>query len=152
MDEDGGITRDSLETIIEYGHQVVAVFDDGRQPDGFVPFAYTVGRTAKGRPELLIAGPLPMQHMGVILNDLATYDDENPLTTGIDLPPSTILSGMPVRIIAADPVAAEMNQALNLFGDEVTALQVLWPDKRGLLPGDHFCEVPPGIQPTFPVD
>lgn len=152
MDEDQGLTKTSMETIIEHGHQVIGVFapgDETGDEDDFVPFSYTVGRSMKDRPELLITGPLPIGMQGVILNDLAAYDDEHLLRPGTDLAPNTILRGMPVRIVAADPVAAEMNQALHLFGDDITALQMLWPDKHGRLPGDPGFEIPEGVQPTF---
>ncbi|QIK66540.1 DUF4262 domain-containing protein [Nocardioides sp. HDW12B] len=59
-----------------------------------------------------------------------------------------LFRGFPARIIRADPEDAQMNMALRFFGDEVTALQVLWPDPEGRFPGE------PGFtltQPTFPV-
>ena len=39
--------------------------------------------------------------------------------------------------------------ALRFFGDDVTALQVLWPDQRGRFPGDLGFKEP--TQPTYPL-
>lgn len=132
-----------MDTILEHGHQVVVV----RDPDDIdSPFAYTVGRAVKDRPELLLTGPVPP----TILNDLAKYDDGQPLSGGDVLLADTILTGYPVRIEVADPMAASMFQAIRLFGDDVTALQMLWPDPQGLFPGEDGYAYAADVQPFYP--
>lgn len=143
------LSKRAMDTIIKHGHTVNYIFPTPENPG--TPFGYTVGRTLKGRPELFIVGPLPPEVMQGILNTAAKADDEDPLRAGEER--HDILVGYGARIIEADPEAAQMNQALSFFGDDVTALQILWPDAEGFFPGDEpYAEAhDPGMQPTYPL-
>lgn len=99
------------------------------------PFAYTVGLTECGAPELLMVG-LPFTTMQTLLNDLARPVKEaaRRYAPGERVP--EILRDYDVVIRGPiDPRAGEMFQAINLYG-EIDAVQVLWPDKEGRYPDE----------------
>lgn len=123
------------EAIEHHGHQVIAVFGDESRP----PWAYTVGRAAAGKVELLITG-LPSSQGARILNDVAAWERAN----GIDIATLATtptfgvqLDGYKVelRLAPCDPEASKMNVALNAVHD-LKACQVLWPDAAGRWPED----------------
>lgn len=124
--------EETARVIREYGHQVVGVFPT--EGDDGAPFAYTVGRTLSGRPELLITGPLRPDIACAILNYAAEVDDGTPLEPGDR---DDILVGYTARIVEVDPWASQMFQAVRLFGEEVRALQLVWPDPGGRFPWDE---------------
>ncbi|GAA0458799.1 hypothetical protein Ade02nite_97060 [Paractinoplanes deccanensis] len=89
---------------------------------------YTVGLTAAGRPELCLAAlspPLSAQllnaavkiHLGAELK----HGDE----TGD-------VASVPLRVISAPEL--EMNVAQALYGPQVLAVQLVWPDSEGNWP------------------
>lgn len=113
--------------IAEHGWMVQGV---GGQP----PFAYTIGLTEYGHPELLLTG-LDPRRAQPLLNDLArpVKDTGRRYEPGERVP--EIIKGYDVLVHGPiDPRQAQMNQALNLYGG-IDALQVLWPDKNGIFPG-----------------
>ena len=135
---------ETARTIKRHGHQVVGVFD----PDGEgVPFAYTVGRSLLGRPELFITGGMPLHVLGRLLNDAAAMDDEAPIEAGERR--DGLLAGYPAWFVEADPRAAEMNVALRLV-PSARALQVVWPDVDGRFPGDPGYGLTAEHQPLHP--
>lgn len=137
--------KETRRIIMQHGHQVIGVFpaDEDDPP----PFAYTVGRTAKGRPELLITGPLPPPVAGAILNDAAARDDESPLEPGQAVG-GLLQGGYVLQVVEADPLAGEMYQALAFYdGQDVRALQLVWPDQDGLFPWDAGFGFEPWVQP-----
>jgi hypothetical protein len=140
--------KHSMDTIIKSGHQVLYVFPDS--PDQ-VAFAYTVGRSVKDRPELLMTGPMVAAIMTNILNDVAEYDDSQPINAGDLLPADTVLVDYPARVVAVDPREAQMFQAINFFGEDLNALQILWPDAEGRFPGDPGCTIDETFQPRYPL-
>jgi hypothetical protein len=141
------IDQATFDKILQYGHQVTYVGTGEESP----PFAYTVGRAMKDRPELLIVG-LAQRVAQQLLNDLADRDDAEPLEVGPEgLEIRDLIAGYPAILLPADPVAAEMNLALRFFGSEkVSALQVVWPDREGRFPWAEGYEYDPDVQPTFP--
>lgn len=142
--------KKTMEQIIEYGHQVRFIFPD---PDSDEPyqFWYTVGRSLKERPELLLTGPLPPKVGQFILNEAAALDDQSPLVPGQEVAADTLLANYPCRIIAVGDMAeAEMFGALELDSD-ATALQIVWPDMKGRFPGERGYEYPKSAQPLFGV-
>lgn len=133
------IAKKQMDDIIAKGHQVMCIFPTEESiAEGGAShyFFYTVGRTVKERPELLLTGPLDNRVAGWVLNEAARMDDTEPFTPGMEIPANVLLNQYPVRIVEANPEAAEMNQALDLFGDDVTALQIIWPDMEGRFPGE----------------
>lgn len=123
--------------IREHGHSVQCVFpvdDDGHY------FWYSIGRSVVGKPEILVTGPLPAEVGGWMVNEVARLYDENPtrFTPGTTIEPDVLLSGFPVKVVAVDnPVEAEMFGATRWFGDDLAAIQIVWPDKEGNFPGDE---------------
>lgn len=124
-----------MDNIIKNGHQVNFIFprpgDEGHQ------FWYSVGRSMKDRPELLITGPIQPEVGHWIINEAAKMDDTEPLQPGQEIPADTLLGGYPVRIVAVDPREAEMYDAIRCFGEDITALQIVWPDMDGRFPGEE---------------
>lgn len=64
--------------VLDHGH-IVQPIDAG--PTWGPAYAYTVGRTLKQRPELLVSG-LPVTLAGLALNTLALADDHGDLHAG----------------------------------------------------------------------
>jgi len=124
------LKKHEMETIIRFGHQVRVV-------SGEHPFAYSIGRTVRDRPEILVTGPLPPDMMGWMVNEVAKLDDDHPLSAGMEV--SEILVGHPVRLVQVrDLDEAQMFGVTNNFGaDDTSALQILWPDMQGRFPGDE---------------
>ena len=132
-----------MDTIIERGHAVASIHGSEDGP----PFSYTVGRTLKGRPELFITGPIDARIQMAILNDAVRVDEETPLKPGQER--DGLLQRFSTRIVEIDPQAASMFVARNFFGDDVRALQIVWPDPDGRFPGDPRFSFPADHQPVF---
>ncbi|MEU4621587.1 DUF4262 domain-containing protein [Actinoplanes sp. NPDC023801] len=122
------------EIIEKFGWAVVHVVPTEDDPPDTVPFAYTVGLTGYGFPELIIAG-LPPESGHVLLNEMAgrVCDEGLLLRHGHRI--LGLLDGQDVRVVAGEigevlfPGAALMR-----YGDgRVRLLQLVWPD-----PGDRF--------------
>lgn len=131
------LARKTMETIIEHGHQVRFIFptEESAATGQDYPFWYSVGRTVQDKPEFLVTGPLPYQMGCYIINEAARKFDEEPFAPGDEV--VGILDAFPIKVIAADPVAADMYGVTQNFGDDVMpALQLLWPDTAGKFPGD----------------
>lgn len=129
------VDRNTYETVLEHGHQIMGIFGDDEGP----PFFYTVGRGVFGKPELLLTGPLSNEVAGFILNETCRMIDAGELTlnpTGVtEVPANELLAGFPCRIQPADPRAGEMFAAINM-APELDAYQVVWPDLQGVFPGE----------------
>lgn len=126
------------ERILKYGHEVRYIFPNDPEDDHC--FAYTIGRSVFDQIELLITGNLPATVMQSILNDIAKEDAEGNLnvahlaaTRGEAKIPNFLV---PFRFIWADPVASEMTGATTISGEDIPAIQVLWPDQDGHFPDD----------------
>lgn len=121
--------RMSLATIAEHGWMIQGVFPTEADPG--VEFAYTVGLTVAGLPELVISG-LPLELAGTLLNDAARH------SMGSEVKPGDVLNNIasvPFKVIAAPK--APVNLARHLYSpDTVLALQLVWPDDQGSYPGD----------------
>ena len=131
-----------LPTIAKHGWMIQGVFP--REGDIDVPFAYTVGLTEAGLPELVIAG-LGWPDAGHILNDAARRHTADEI-----LPGATVdgVASVPFRAVAAP--LAEVNMARNLYGaDRVRAVQLVWPDAGGAYPGEPGWALGDGVQPIY---
>lgn len=142
----------SMKRIIEQGHQIMFIMPTEESvEDGSLtsPFWYTVGRTVKDRPELLVTGHLGPDVASYVINTAAALDAEGKLSLG-EVPADTLLGEVPCRIIEADPEAASMNHAVSAFGDDVVAWQILWPDLQGRWPDEADFGQPEGFeQPVY---
>jgi hypothetical protein len=115
------------------GWSVVYVFPTATSPGA--PFAYTVGLTEHGFPELVIAG-LPAEISHSLLNDLAgrVYDRAERFTAGQRI--SDLIKGYEA-VIVEGPATEELypGAAYRRYGRErVTLQQVVWPDGGGRFP------------------
>lgn len=113
----------SFDQILEHGHGIVRCPATDAIP---APYAYTVGRTLKERPELIVTG-MEGEPATRWLNELALVDDVIGLTAGESL----IVGGVLVRCIESYP--GNLLGAYLQFG-QFSALQVLLPDANGEFP------------------
>lgn len=124
--------------ILEHGFAVQYV-------GGEQPYGYTIGRTMRNRPELLISG-LPVGITHECLSSAVALDDVEPFKASS--PRHGIFEGYQTFPITIDPWRAEMHTAIATFG-RLTALQLLWPDDAGAFPGDPDFAHDVSIQRVF---
>lgn len=130
-------------TIAEHGWMIQGVFGTNDTPGP--EFSYTVGLTAKDRPELMIVG-LPMHIAAELLNLAAPLHIEHPFT-----PDSFEGSFSSVAFKVVEAPHAEIGTARRLYGDKATCLQLVWPDKDGHYPGDDGWPAESIAQPVYDV-
>lgn len=99
-------------------------------------FAYTIGMTAHGLPELLISG-LEGNQAQAVLNTAAGLHltaEMQPGTSNTDI----AADDLELRIIAAP--RAEIGMAQRFYGPRVHvhAVQLVWPDDAGNYPGPFW--------------
>lgn len=138
--------HDHMADLIDrYGWAVQYVERDRDHP----PFAYTVGLTLIGRPELVMTG-MPARRVHPLLNDRAA-------TLRRDGPPSpgerfSIAGGPTVEVVELAVPDAHLDTAVALFGaDTVRALQLAWADDRGRWPWERGHRAGRGGQPVLGV-
>lgn len=108
-------------------------------------FAYSIGLTLQGKPEVLIVGPVPPDALGAIVNTVATLVQDRDLRPGATVY-EALQKGMPLKIIEPDQQVAlsYTSQAEHFFqGEGITGLRVVQavlPDQHGKLPGDPDCD------------
>lgn len=113
-------------------------------------FAYTIGLTEAGLPELLISGPLDLELMATLLNHAARLHLKNELLPGADVEE---IANVVFKVRACGP-KAPIQQALNYYRDvngkkgRVRVLQLVWPDESGAYPGP-FSTLTPEQQPLY---
>ncbi|WP_209305823.1 DUF4262 domain-containing protein [Mycobacterium sp. PS03-16] len=95
------------------------------------PFAYTLGLHECGLPELLVTAVCP--HCATrMLNHVASVlirEDAPPAGRRMTLP-----DGQLVEFVEVSQPDAHLGTAVNMFGREVRALQVVWADANGRWP------------------
>ncbi|WP_328465180.1 DUF4262 domain-containing protein [Actinoplanes sp. NBC_00393] len=138
------------EIIKEYGWAVVHVLPADEDPEDAVPFAYTVGLTGFGFPELAVAGLDPeVGHQ--ILNELACRlcDDGLRLRHGQRIP--DLLVDQEVVIVAGAAIDEVFpGAAFARYGDDRVQLrQVVWPDLDDRYPWQEGYESFLYPQPTI---
>lgn len=145
-DRPGGSRHDYLdqlrETITTCGWAVQGVERDRLYP----PWAYTVGLTPHGRPELVVTG-LSQGRAGALLNSVA----EHVLHAEVPGPGEQIpLRGGPVvEIVEVAEPSAHLFTAVELYGNEVRAVQLVYADDRGHWPWDRGFRGGKGGQPVL---
>jgi len=133
-DNPGKTQQDYLDEVVqpiidEHGWMIQFVSGERRRP----PFAYTVGLTAGGYPELLAYG-LSQQGAWRLLQSAATHlvmHQQQPYFPGQRL---TIHDLPQVEIVHIDHPEDHLYTAINLYGSVVRALQVVYSDDRGQWP------------------
>jgi hypothetical protein len=112
------------------------------------PWAYTVGLTAHGKPELVVTG-WPMTRAAQLLNDAGPHllhaDAPRP---GEQLRP---LDGPAIEIVEVTEPSAHLVVAVEIFGPEIRALQLVHADDRGHWPWEVGFRGGRGGQPILGV-
>lgn len=119
--------------IREHGVTVIAVGGDTVDGQPVGSFAYTVGLTEVGHPELMIAG-LPFEISQALLNDAATR-----VRAGEHLSPGQRVDWLlrSYDVVVTDVVTAEVGVATRLYDRDIVVRQLVWPDKAGHYPWDE---------------
>lgn len=121
--------------IAKYGWAVQAVFAGDDSP----AFAYTVGLSKKGLPEVIVFG-LPQQVAHRFLNDMGrrfTNSGVPALDTDLD----DVAEGYPARLVPAPRGEADKYMfATQRRYPDYTALQLVWTDKNRRWPWDFGFE------------
>ncbi|MEU5554110.1 DUF4262 domain-containing protein [Micromonospora sp. NPDC047793] len=132
------------------GWAVTHVLPTHDDPDTTAPFAYTVGLTAHGHPELITAG-LPPEVAHTLLNDLAqrVYDKAERFTHGQTV--SDLIAGYDAIIIDGPPTDdLHPGMAIARYGrDQIRLQQLVWPDQQGRFPWDSGYDFDPHVQPLI---
>lgn len=95
-----------------------------------VSFAYTVGLTTAGLPELTIIGP-PIDVSTEILNDAARYSLGATINDG-----DVLENAASVPLRATTVTDLEPFKVARALYNPITMLQLVWPDPHGSYPGD----------------
>jgi hypothetical protein len=136
------------EHIARVGWAVTAVVPTADDPRS--GFAYTVGLTEHGFPELVIAGLAPAIAQA-LLNDLAgrVYDRATRFRHGQRV--GDLLAGYDAVIVdGAATEALYPGAAYARYGtDRVRLQQVVWPDRHGRFPWDPGYDHDPQAQPLI---
>lgn len=133
-----------------FGWAVVHVLPTEDDPADTVPFAYTVGLTGYGFPELTVAG-LPPETGHVLLNEVAGRVRDEGLLLSHGQRIRGLLDGQEVRIVAgqADETLFP-GAALMRYGDDrVRLLQIAWPDPADRFPWQSGYDTAGFPQPTI---
>ena len=129
-----------LPTIDRHGWAVTAV--DGDRVHA--PFAYTIGLTEQGLPELVITG-LPQAGAHAVLQSVAQHClEEERLVPGTQPTVDGVEIGL--EVVAVPHPEAHLFDAVSLYGTETRALQLVWQDARGRWPWDVGFR---GFQPVY---
>ena len=136
---------DHMQGLIDrFGWAVVGIEDDQVHP----PWAYTLGLTPRGRPELVVTG-LPLPHATWLLNTVASYM----LDDAVPLPGDEVLveGGPLMEVVRVTEPTAHLVTAVELYGPEIQALQLVYADDRGHWPWDAGFRGHHGGQPVLGV-
>lgn len=110
-----------------HGWAIQAVEREGYCP----PWAYTVGLTQMGRPELVVTG-MAIGRAGQLLSEVAGH-------LGHSEPPAIgeiveLVGGPAIQVAPITMAAARLPVAADLYGNGVSGLQVIHADDRGRWP------------------
>jgi Domain of unknown function (DUF4262) len=110
------------------------------------PWAYTVGLTAAGLPELVVTG-VPARRAAELLNDVAAHVAHG----GAPAPGEQFVleEGPPIEIVELTEPAAHLFVATELYGKGISALQLVHADDRGHWPWDVGYRGVRGGQPVL---
>jgi hypothetical protein len=136
---------DHMQGLIDrFGWAVVGIEDDRIHP----PWAYTLGLTPRGRPELVVTG-LPLPRATWLLNTVAPYV----LDDAVPLPGEEVLvEGCPlIEVVRVTEPTAHLVTAVELYGPQIQALQLVYADDRGHWPWDAGFRGHHGGQPVLGV-
>ena len=138
------VLADTRAKIAAHGWTVIAVFPTAEDPGP--SFAYTVGLSGKGLPELAIYG-LSGQVAHSLLNEVARRMVESgvALQTG-DRVEGVLVDDVPLVAVAMTD-ARDLNLVRECYGAVAAAVQVVWPDSDGVLPWEEGARIGDAQQP-----
>ncbi|MFD4198358.1 DUF4262 domain-containing protein [Amycolatopsis thermoflava] len=143
-DRPGGHLRHLCEIIAEHGWAVISFEGNGYRP----PWAYTTGLTGRGRPELVVTAMEPHRARDV-LNEVAAHllrTGEPDLAPGERLPgPGNLL----LEAVTVEVPSVHLRTAVDLYGPEVRATQLVHADAQGRWPWRAGWQGPGGRQPVL---
>jgi uncharacterized protein DUF4262 len=95
------------------------------------PFAYTIGLHERGLPELLVTG-MPRERANLVVNTVAQYL----VRGGRPVPGERMLIGgeLLLEFVQVQHPIAHLKFAYSIYGPDLRALQLVWPDEHGHLP------------------
>jgi len=148
VDELDDVLHRQDEHIKQVGWAVTAVLPTDDDPAA--PFAYTVGLTELGFPDLVIAGLSP-QIAQALLNDLAgrVHDRTTRFAHGQRI--DDLLVGYDAVIVDGPATEALYpGTAYARYGRDLVRLQqIVWPDRHGRFPWDPGYAYDPHVQPLI---
>jgi hypothetical protein len=117
-----------LDLIARYGWAVQGVGRDGPHP----PWAYTVGLTEAGHPELVVTG-ISASRATDLLNDVASHaiHAETPMKAGERV---ALIGGPTIELVEMAATSARLVTAIDIYGRGLRALQLVHADDRGHWP------------------
>lgn len=126
--------RTARQMIDEHGWMLQGVFPTQAEPGP--DFVYTVGLTKwNWHPEIIVFG-LPHRVGGNLLNQLgAQVRDGRRYAAGEVL--DDLLVDYPAHLVAVADTAEHFGMARRLYGPDITALQLVWPDQDGRFPWEQ---------------
>ena len=142
----GGARQDYLdhlrEIIARHEWAVQGIERDRIHP----PWAYTIGLTLHGRPELVVTG-LPLLQATGLLNDAAA----NVLHVPMPAPGEQmqLVGGPRIKFLEIGEPTAHLVVAVELFGPRLRALQLVHADNRGRWPWEREYQGVQGGQPVL---
>jgi hypothetical protein len=126
----------------ECGWAVQGVESDGVHP----PWAYTVGLSEWGEPELVVTG-MPLTKAAGLLNEVA----EHAVHAAAPAHGEQMLwgTGPLIEIVEVAVPEAHLNAAVDFYGPRVRARQIVHADDRGHWPWDRWYRGVRGGQPVL---
>jgi hypothetical protein len=110
------------------------------------PYSYTVGLVGHGKPEIVVTG-LPEQRAADLLDRVAAhFVHADPPPAGERVP---LIGGPLIEIVGVAEPSAHLNVAVELYGPQLTALQLVYADDRGHWPWDRGFRGGRGGQPVL---
>jgi Domain of unknown function (DUF4262) len=134
---------DHMQGLIDrFGWAVVGIEDDQIHP----PWAYTLGLTPRGRPELVVTG-MPLPSATWLLNAVSAYV----LDTAVPRPGESVrVEGGPLmEVVRVAEPSAHLLTAVEFYGPGIQALQLVFTDDCGHWPWDAEFRGHKGGQPVL---
>jgi hypothetical protein len=130
------------DTIAQYGWAVQGIERDHLHP----PWAYTVGLTEYGLPELVTTG-LSIARACELLNDVGAHVvHAGPPLAGEQI---ELIGGPTIEIVTVAEPTAHLLNALEIYGAGIRALQIVHADDRGHWPWEVGYRSARGGQPVL---
>ena len=133
-----------LALIERYGWAIRHVM--GNPESGAAPFSYTVGLTALDHPELVATG-LPFDVAQSSLNSAGLLVKEGAILENGLVTDALSESGTVTFMTATD--VSGLAAVREVYGDNVHALQLIWPDSSNHYPWDAGYNNPTSAQPPL---